>query len=290
MAKKNTKDVPIPGSADKRSITATFAQTLEDSFLPFQLIYKEKITQSLPKVDFPDGFSLSANEKHFSNTQESIKFLKEIIIPFVNKKRLELKNPNQAALLIWDVFRGQKATPVLDLLKENNILTEYVPNNMTNYYQPFDCTTNKWAKDFLKAKFSTRFSNPVQHHLDKDIALEDIDIKFQLTTMKPLHASWLINLYNELTSSRAKDVIIGGWKKSGIMDAIKLGSKGLPSIDPFAEIEPMDSAYTVQIDIDPAVKNTEYDFTTEEEEQSDTDSDSEWEEADDRNAFAIFDA
>ena len=51
----------------------------------------------------------------------------------------------------------------------------------------------------------------------------------------------------------------------------------------------MVSAYTVRIDIDPAVKNTEYDFTTEEE-QSDTDSDSEWEEADDRNAFDIFDA
>ena len=76
------------------------------------------------------------------------------------------------------------------------------------------------------------------------------------------------------------------------MDAIKLGSEVLPSIDPFAEIEPMDSAYTVQIDIDPAVRSTEYDFTIEEEGKldSDTDSDSEWEEADDRNAFDIFDA
>ena len=94
---------------------------------------------------------------------------------------------------IWDVFRGQKTAPVLDLLKENNIMTEYVPNNMTNYYQPLDCITNKWAKDFLKPKFSTWFSNQVQVNLDKDIALEDIDIKFQLTTMKPLHASWQLN-------------------------------------------------------------------------------------------------
>ena len=154
-AEKNVKDVPISGSADKRSITATFAEILDGSFLPFQLIYKGKTTQSLPKIDFPDGFSLSVNEKHFSNTQESIKFLKEIVIPFVDKKRSELKNPSQAALLIWDVFRGQKTTPVLDILKENNIITEYVPNNMTNYYQPLDCTTNKWAKDFLKAKVST---------------------------------------------------------------------------------------------------------------------------------------
>ena len=130
MAEKNVRDIPISGTADKRLITATYTETFDGPFLPFQLIYKEKTTQSLPKIDFPNGFSLSVNEKHFSNTQESIKFLKEIVIPFVDKKRSELKNPSQAALLIWDVFSGQKITPTLDILKENNIITEYVPSNI----------------------------------------------------------------------------------------------------------------------------------------------------------------
>ena len=200
-----------------------------------------------------------------------------------------MKNPSQAALLIWDVFREQKTTPVLDILKGNNIITEYVPNNMTNYNQPLDGNTNKWAKDFRKAKSSTWFSKQVQKHLDKGIALEDIDIRFQLTTMKPLHANWLIDLYNKLTSPQVKDVIIGGWKKSGIWDALKLGSRGLPSINPFEEIELMDSDDIVQIDIDPVAKDNEYDFTTEKE-ICDTDTtDSEWEEPDDRNTFDIFD-
>ena len=88
MAERNVKDVSISGSADKRSITATFAEILDVSFLPFQLIYQGKTTQSLPKIDFSDGFSLSVNEKHFNNTQESIKFLKEIVIPFVDKKKI----------------------------------------------------------------------------------------------------------------------------------------------------------------------------------------------------------
>ena len=130
MAEKNVRDIPISGSADKRLITATYAEAFDGPFLPFQLIYKEKTTQSLPKIDFPNGFSLSVNERHFNNTQESIKFLKEIVIPFVDKKRSELKNPSQAALLIWDVFSGQKITPTLDILKENNIITEYVPSNI----------------------------------------------------------------------------------------------------------------------------------------------------------------
>ena len=116
--------------------------------------------------------------------------------------------------------------------------------------------------------------------MDEGIGLEDIDIRFQQTTMKPLHANWLIDLYNKLTSPRARDVIIGGWKKSGIWDAVKLCSRGLPSINPIKEIELMDSDYTVQIDIDPAAKDNEYDFTTEKE-ICDTDiTDSEWEEAD----------
>ena len=107
--------------------------------------------------------------------------------------------------------------------------------------------------------------------------------------MKRLHANWLIDLYKELRSPRAKDVIIGVWKKSGIWDALKLGSRGLPSINLFKEIEPMDSDYIEQIDIDPVAKGNEYDFTTEKE-ICDTDAtQSEWEEADDRNAFDIFD-
>ena len=97
------------------------------------------------------------------------------------------------------------------------------------------------------------------------VALEDINIRFQLKTIKLLHAKWLIDLYNEVTSPHLKDVITGGREKSGIWDAVKLGSRGLPSIDCFKEIEPMDSDYILQIDIDPVPKDNEYDFTTEKE-------------------------
>ena len=47
------------------------------------------------------------NPKHFSNTQESIKEVTEIVVPYVENQRKELQKPDQAALLILDVFRGQ---------------------------------------------------------------------------------------------------------------------------------------------------------------------------------------
>ena len=71
-------------------------------------------------------------------------------------------------------------------------------------------------------------------------------------------------------------------EKSGIWDALILGLRGLLSIDPFKEIEPINSDYIVQIDIDPVAKDNKYDFTMEKEICGRDTTDTEWEEANDR--------
>ena len=78
MAKKGVSTVEIVSSGDKHSITATFAISLDGTFLPMQLVYDSKTQRSIPKVEFPSSFSLSANPKHYSNTAESIKIINEI--------------------------------------------------------------------------------------------------------------------------------------------------------------------------------------------------------------------
>ena len=57
--------------------------------------------------DFPESVSLCVNPKHFSNTEESIKVVEEIVFPHFDKQRRKLDYPNQAALLILDVLRGK---------------------------------------------------------------------------------------------------------------------------------------------------------------------------------------
>ena len=69
MALKDAKKVGVVGIADKRNITLTLTVAMDGKGLPFQTIYKGKTKQSLPKVTFPTGFSLSDNMKHHSNTQ-----------------------------------------------------------------------------------------------------------------------------------------------------------------------------------------------------------------------------
>ena len=52
----------------------------------------------------------------------------------------ETKNPNlyQFALLIWDLFRGEKTDEKTSVLRENKIVYEYVPNKMTTDFQILD--------------------------------------------------------------------------------------------------------------------------------------------------------
>ena len=159
LAKKNSKTVTIFGASDKRSITGTFSVTLSGKFLPMQLIYGGKTQQSLPRYQFPAGFSLIVNEKHFSNTNESVKLLKEIIVPYVKKER-ESKGlgEDQKALVIMDVFTGQMTSDVKDVLEVNNILVTDVPANMTRFYQPLDLTVNGSAKPFLAKEFNDWYS------------------------------------------------------------------------------------------------------------------------------------
>ena len=184
LAKKGSKHIPITGGAFKESITATFGITYSGKFLPMQLIYKGKTQRSFPRVNFPSSFSLSANSKHFSNTQESLKLLDEIIIPYVEKEREALNlDKNQPALLIIDVFSGQVTKPVIDKLTENNIKFVKVPANMTRLFKPLDLTVNGAAKAYMKKCFTEWYSRFIIHELDSDKGVDNIDIQLKMSVL-----------------------------------------------------------------------------------------------------------
>ena len=212
LAKTGSKSVSIAGSTDKRSITGTFIIFLSDNFLPMQLIYGGKTKQFLPRFKFPESFFLSANPKHFSNKAESLKVIKEIILPYVKQQRQELEKPDQPAILIMDVFRSQMTEDVVLILRINNIWLVKVPNNMTHLLQPLDLTVNGHCKPFMKGMFAEWYRKQVKEALSHGKQVEDIEIKFYLTVIKPLHAKWLMKFYNHITSENVSEIIINGWK------------------------------------------------------------------------------
>ena len=175
MALSGSKSVTIEGSSDKRCITGTFGIMMQGEFLPMHLIYKGKTVQSFPRFKFFQGFCLSANEKHFSNRVESMKYLEAVIVPYFKKQRsIEGLDQDQKALVIMDVFTGQMTSKVLDSYKSHNICVISVPANMTKYYQRLDLTVNWEAKRFFKCKFVDWYSSQVSNQLQESKSLESV--------------------------------------------------------------------------------------------------------------------
>ena len=111
-------------------ITATFSITLTGAFLSMQLNYV---------LAFSSDSVVSVNEKHYSNNEEVLNMLENVITPYIEEQGITLSlDLHNAAVLIMDVLKGQMACSVRELLNEKHILLKKVPANLTYLFQPLD--------------------------------------------------------------------------------------------------------------------------------------------------------
>ena len=190
MAAKGEENISYTGSNDKRSITLTLYESHDGTMLPFWLIYNGKTTISLPNVGFPEGFCLSHNMKHWSNETETIRLINDVLVPYIEKMKEEKASHNQKCLLIWDAFKAQLTTNVIDILSSFGIETVMVPKHMRHLLQPLDLTTNNSFKKFEKKTFSEYFSSCIMKVLKEDTTcyVTTIKVGLRISTLKPLHA------------------------------------------------------------------------------------------------------
>ena len=113
--------------------------------------------------------------------------------------------------------------------------------------------------------------------------LESIEVKFKLSSMKPLHAKWLMEAYDHMTTATSREIYLNGWVKSGINRATENGSTDIPTLDPFLEIDSIENQMwqDLVVSIDGSFKTT---YITD---NLESDSDSEWED-DGGNIFDVF--
>ena len=101
------KDIPIKGVDDKYQIAVTLTVSCNGEFLPIQLTYVGKNERSLTKYSFPPSFSVTFTKNHWSNTEKSVEFFKEIIFPYLEDTKRSKSYPlEQHALIIMDIFKG----------------------------------------------------------------------------------------------------------------------------------------------------------------------------------------
>ena len=216
MEKGGSKRVEIAGIDDKRQITAVFAGTLVGDFLPPQLIYQGKTKKSLPSVEFPSNWHVTYTDNHWSNETTMKDYLSSVLLPYIQQKRKELKLRNDyPALVIFDRFKAQCTTAVLDLLRNNHIHIMIVPANCTDRLQPLDVSVNKAAKEFLRRQFQEWYSSKISSQLQAGSTVEAVDLR--MAVVKPLSAKWMIALYDYLKSK--PDIIKNGFRHAGITAA-----------------------------------------------------------------------
>ena len=63
--------------------------------------------------------------------------------------------------------------------------------------------------------------------------MEQIKVKLTFTTLKPIHAKWLVDFYNHMTTPEGEQDISSGWSTADIANTLKNGENCLEPLDPF---------------------------------------------------------
>ncbi|XP_062579389.1 uncharacterized protein LOC134241337 [Saccostrea cucullata] len=122
MAETGSKQVPLKGFDDKRQMTALLAISRSGAVLPPQLLYQGKTDTCHPRFPFPKEYDIYHSENHWSNTSTMIRYIDQIIIPYLQKIREENDYPlGQKGLCIFDVFTAHHSDEFLDYLARKRI-------------------------------------------------------------------------------------------------------------------------------------------------------------------------
>ena len=68
--------------------------------------------------------------------------------------------------------------------------------------------------------------------------LQDIKVDLQLFGLKSIHAWWIVNFFNNITTLKGQKIIKSRWKAAGILDALEMEVWKMGSTDPFADLDP----------------------------------------------------
>ena len=169
MAPEGSKRIEVAGLDDKRQITVVFGASLSGDFLPPQVIYAEKNPRCLPPVKFPEDWNITYTENHWANEKTTETHITKILVPYIEACRKKLSLPaDQAALVIFDRFKGQCTSNVTSLLEHHGIRFVIVLSHCTGRLQPLDVSVNKAVKECLRRSFQDWCSTEVRKHLDGD--------------------------------------------------------------------------------------------------------------------------
>ena len=92
----------------------------------------------------------------------------------------------------------------------------------------------------LLHKFATWYSEEVQNQVDSRVNFEDVNVERKLSVLIPIHATWLVEMYNFFTSAQGRVHVLKGREKTGIKGVVT-GREELQPGDPYQDLYTNDS-------------------------------------------------
>ena len=77
-----------------------------------------------------------------------------------------------------------------------------VPSNHTNFFQPLHISVNKSAKGYIAGRYQDWYAEKVFEQLNRGAQVHDVRVDVRLSTIKPLHTRWIIDIYKCLKESK----------------------------------------------------------------------------------------
>jgi len=224
---KSERQVPVIALEEKRQVTAVVASALNGELLPLQLIFggqdkNKKQTKSVPVLTREiaeeiksTGFHLTQTHNHWSTLESMKDYIRTIIVPWVNLKKIQHSCLDSHVLLIFDCWSVHKSKEFLIWLAEHypTFHVVFVPAGCTGKAQPADVLLQRPFKHEISNCYSKWITACVTEMRKSGSNVEDIRIDTSIKKLKPLLVEWTLNSW-KLLNSKTK-FVKQGWENMG---------------------------------------------------------------------------
>ncbi|KAE9388316.1 hypothetical protein BT96DRAFT_836425 [Gymnopus androsaceus JB14] len=204
-AETGSSQVLVVRAEEKRAFTILVGVTANSDALPFQAVYGGKSSRSLPSQMSPAldearriGIELvfSGTDTYWSNHATMHQYVKEILVPHIEKIKQELNLPSDQKTLwsieVWSVHRSQEFQ---DWMKENypHIILDYIPGGCTGVAQPCDVGIQCPLKLLTKQSYHEYVVNEFEKQIKSKKEVLTLDDRLQ--PLRDSSVQWLVNAY-----------------------------------------------------------------------------------------------
>jgi hypothetical protein len=225
MAPRNSKDVSVIGSEDKRNFTAVPSGAADGTLLPCQMVYGGTTSRSLPSRELRDeatarGWEVTNTNNHWSNLDTMKSIVESIIAPYFRNTITTLGLPeHQRCIWILDCWSVHRSVAFLEWMTDNFlwIIVIFVPGGLTGKAQWCDVWFQRPWKHLVTSKFNAWVCNQTLRQMAAGVDPVNIRVDLKIGPLRDLSLKWAMEAWDDLSVQRAQ--MLTGWVQCRVASA-----------------------------------------------------------------------